>query len=449
MAWAKTRIAVAAGLMLVLGINSYGQTAGKVSDMRESHWQQDLDFFETNLPQKEIAFYQLMPKEKFEQEMADIKYSVPQLSDQEIVLRLMRLVASLGVGHSWVVLPKTGPMAFHHYPLELHWFSDGLVVVAAAPEYQEGLGARVVRFGTMTPEQLETNLAPYISYENKVWMHSQSSSFMKVTELLQSLKVADADGRVELTLAKPDSKTFTVWVSPAKTNSLLIKAADALHIPPTLYSKRDDFYWYDYLTNSSTLYIQYRVCDDDPQNPFTNFTKEVFAFADSHHVERTVVDLHFNGGGDSEIAMPLLDGIKSRPALNTKGHLFVLIGPMTFSSGEWTAEEFHNSFDSMTSESKDGFYWFYSKKAKKPHSRFNATFIGGPTGGKPNCFGEVHTFELPNSKLNVGYAIKHFQLTTEGDPPWREPDILVTSSWEDYLAGHDPVLEAVLRQPLP
>jgi hypothetical protein len=34
----------------------------------------------------------------------------------------------------------------------------------------------------------------------------------------------------------------------------------------------------------------------------------------------------------------------------------------------------------------------------------NATFVGEATGGKPNHFGEVGNFRLPNSRLQVNYA---------------------------------------------
>lgn len=422
--------------------------AGIESYLHVAEWQDDLEYLKTKLPQKQIDFYKLMPKEKFEREISDINQSVPRLSDSQITLRLIRLMAGLGVAHSVIYPPGKSALAFHYYPLQFTWFSDGLVVTASAPgdeNYEKALGARVVRFGTMTPEEVETGLAPYISYENKVWLHSESARCMRIEELLQSLDIADGNGRMELTLAKPDGTTFPLDVSPAETGPILVPGADTLHIPKPLYRKHDDNYWYEYLPDTGTLYIQYRVCQNDLKNPFANFAKDLFAFADSHHIERTVVDLRLNGGGDSEVVTPLVNGIRPRPALNSRGRLFVLIGPRTFSSGELAVEEFHNTFSSMTHKSVDGFLWFYPNPSSPPRTQFNAIFIGEPTGGKPNCYGEVHTFALPNSGLMVQYAVKHFQLISDGDPPSREPDLIVTHSWADYLAGRDAVMDAVLK----
>jgi hypothetical protein len=414
----------------------------------DAQWREDLDVFETTLPQKHIAFYKLMPQQKFEQEIADIKQSASTLTDQQIILRLVRLVAALGVAHSSVVLPQTGPMAFHQYALEFHWFSDGLTIVASAPQYQSALGARVERIGTMTPREIENKLAPFISHENDAWLHAQSPASMTMVELLQSLNLTDAHGRFDLAVTTPDGKSLTLSISPPKPGTtILIPAQEALHIPPPLFARHRDFYWYEYLQDSQTLYIQYRVCENDPGNPFSTFAKQLLDFADSHPVARTVVDLRFNGGGDSRIITPLLEGIKARPALNAKGRLFVLIGPMTFSSGEWTAEEFHNSFAFLTSDLVDGFYWSRPADTHAWKIRFKATFVGEPTGGKPNNYGDVNYFQLPNSKLIVNYAVKHFQLTDDGDPPSRDPDVLITRSREDFLAGRDPVLDAVINLP--
>jgi C-terminal processing protease CtpA/Prc len=267
--------------------------------------------------------------------------------------------------------------------------------------------------------------------------------------LLQFLQIADKNGEVTLTLTKPDGQPFTLSIAPAKTNTTfsLVTAQAALHLPVPLYRKHNDIYWFEYLPESKALYIQYDACQNDPKKPFKDFARELFAYADTNGVERTIVDLRFNSGGDSSVADPLLKGLRTRPSLNAPGHLFVLTGPMTFSSGEDAVENFHNSFDIATPKMVDGFYWIHSQKTDAPSTRFNATLVGEPTGGKPNCFGEVKTFELPNSKLNVAYTIKYFQLASDGDPLTREPDITVTRSLADYLAGRDPVLETVLKLP--
>jgi hypothetical protein len=72
-----------------------------------------------------------------------------------------------------------------------------------------------------------------------------------------------------------------------------------------------------------------------------------------------------------------------------------------------------------------------------------AILVGEPTGGKPNAPGDVLTFSLARSGLEVVYSTKLWRIT-EGDPPWIAPDITVQLSSTDFFSGRDPVLEAVL-----
>ena len=81
--------------------------------------------------------------------------------------------------------------------------------------------------------------------------------------------------------------------------------------------------------------------------------------------------------------------------------------------------------------------------------RFNATLVGEPTGGRPNCYGELIGFKLPNSNLQVNCSTKYFRQSRDDDPPSRDPDITVARSWEDCLAGRDPVMETVLAEDAP
>ncbi len=249
---------------------------------------------------------------------------------------------------------------------------------------------------------------------------------MKYADLMRREKIADAAGRLQLTCVKANGEKFTLNIAPqslAKIGPNWVTLARALHIPTEFCRKQPKaFYWYEYLPDKHALYIQYGKCLDEPGNPFGDFVNKLFAFADSRTVDRVIVDLRFNGGGSSDIVKPLVDGLKARPALNAKGHLYTLIGGHTFSSAVFAAVYFHNDLHTI--------------------------LIGEPTGNKPNHYGQFESFELPNSKLKVQYSTKHFHLVRDADPPSLDPDVFVQRSLEDYLAGRDPVLDAALRHPL-
>jgi C-terminal processing protease CtpA/Prc len=139
---------------------------------------------------------------------------------------------------------------------------------------------------------------------------------------------------------------------------------------------------------------------------------------DAHAVDRVVLDIRTNSGGNSSVIAPLTAGLKARPTLRSR--IFVLIGPETFSSGQLAAWEFRR--------------------------QLGATLVGEPSGEALNSYGEVKVFTLPHSQLRVQYSTKYFRL---GKDDLLDPQIRVAATLEDVLAGRDPVLDAALAASLP
>ena len=142
---------------------------------REAHWRQDLQALSAGLkaPGIKIAggiatrgqkdFADLYPN--FDAEVASIEEAIPNLSDAELYLRLLHLIASAHIAHNTIDIPL-GMGFLIRLPLDFHWFADGLAVSAATADYQELLGARVLSIGGRTPEQFLTDLSPYTGHSN-------------------------------------------------------------------------------------------------------------------------------------------------------------------------------------------------------------------------------------------------------------------------------------------
>jgi hypothetical protein len=197
---------------------------------REAHWQEDLNVFADRLSHGQKDFAKVYPREQFDVELDAIRRDLPQLSNRDIKLRLMRLVASAHIVHNTVDIPN----GFRRLPLTFYWYSDGLAVTSATPGYSEALGARVLRIGPMTPEQLEAAVAPYVAYENQHWLHGFSPTYMRLVDLLHHLNVDDPDGHITITLAKSGGQPFTLSVAIPVEPVTLVDASDALHIPSRL-----------------------------------------------------------------------------------------------------------------------------------------------------------------------------------------------------------------------
>lgn len=415
------------GLFCIATVSGQAQTAGPAD--REARWEQDLKILVDTLGAPGTGqrdFAKVYPPATFDAAIASLKADVAKTPDDELSLRLMRLMASAHVAHNGA-FPQGGNFTAR-LPLRFNWYPEGLAVNRASQEYADALGALILKIGDETPGQLLAKLAPYIPYENDHWLRVRATEFIREEAILRHFNLIGPDGRVAMTLEKPGQPPFTVSVDLTDPMPKLLRLAEGLHLPtPLSMSHLSKNYWYQYLEDSQTLYIQYNQCENDPQLSFKDFTQQALAEADAHTLKRVVLDLRFNGGGDSSMIDPLQDGLDARS--KSIGHLYVLIGPWTFSSAMLNAFNLQKGINS------------YGR-----HKNLKATLVGEPTGDGWNTYGNIKEFSLPNSKIAIYYTTKFF-----GDPkaaPFTpQPDIAVPRTLADDLAGRDRALEAAIAAP--
>ncbi len=383
---------------------------------RDEKWRQDLSYLYTELPKRHKNLFFKITGARFDREVARIIEAVPKLSDSEIRLELRRLTAMIGDPHTRIqyVREKT-------YPITFYQFSDGVFGAAAAEEYKAALGAELVRIGETDLDRAKDILRPVITVENEWWFKQQFPNYLTDPEILHLLKLLPSADEGDFTFRDSNAKEFVVKLRPVsvKEEIKLIRPFDSSPGKAPLYLRNpDEYYWYEYLADSKTLYLHYRRCAEMPERPFDRFAMALLRFMNENPVERMVIDLRLNGGGNSFILMPFINALSRRRDVNQTGRLFVLIGRGTFSSAYLNALR-------LKLETK-------------------AILVGEPTGQRPNSYGEIKTMTLPHSKLPVQYSTKYFK-TMDGDPPALNPDIPVECSSSDYASGRDPVLERVLN----
>jgi hypothetical protein len=359
-------------------------------------------------------FSKLYPN--FEVDILSLQTDLPKLEDSEIVLRLMKIIASANVAHN-TVQPPMGMGFYARLPLQFAWYPDGMVVSAASREYAQALGTHVVKIGDKTPEEVLAGIAPYVPHENDAELKEDGMSLLRPQAILKHLGLLNAEGKTVLTLRKPGGNPFQLAVLPGNPKAITVAAADTLHLRPSLAQSRPgEFYWQRYLDDSKTLYVQYNRCANDPKLPFHRFVNDLIAEADLHEGARVVLDLRFNAGGDSRVILPLRTALEQR--LSKLGQIYVLIGSGTMGSAVDNASEF-KSFE-------------------------HAILVGEPSGGTASSYGDAKYLTLPNSKLVVQYTSKWFGTKGNEAPEALKPDVTVPRSFDDILTGRDSVLEAAL-----
>jgi hypothetical protein len=378
----------------------------------EEGWRADLDFLAIELPKRHKDLHALLPREKWEAEVGRLREALPGLERHEFVVGLMRLVTSLGDGHTAVGWPAEESRVC---PIALDWLEDGVVVTAARADGKALLGKRLVAIEGKPFEEVAQALRGVLAHDNEPGFRNGASEFLAVPEVLEAIGVARGLDSVEYAVAS-EGGTVAARIASVPKGEVPKAGWEKVARPIPLCEERPrDAFWFRYLEPSRALYLKYNSCRD-PEG-FQALVGEIWKEIEGKPLERFIVDLRHNGGGNSAQFRPLLERLKEDARLRGKGAIFGIVGRHTFSSAVMNALELR--------------------------AQVNALIAGSPTGGKPNHYGEVRTFALPSTKLNVQYSTKYFRMA-DGDPESVPLDLLAPTSIADWLAGRDPALEAVL-----
>jgi hypothetical protein len=177
--------------------------------------------------------------------------------------------------------------------------------------------------------------------------------------------------------------------------------------------------WFEYLAPQKTVYFQFNRVGNGPQESLADFTARLMKFIDEHDVDRLVIDLRWNNGGNTFLAQPLLLELIGNRKVNQPGKLFVILGRRTYSA----AQNFSTSMERYTA----------------------AILVGEPTGSSPNFVGEESALTLPYSRVRGNVSDLFWETSWPHDQRiWLAPQIYVAPTFKDFSAGRDAALEAIM-----
>ena len=396
-------------------------------------WQEDLAFVRREVPSRHRDFFHAITRDEFNALTAALERDLPGLSENQIVVRLAAVIARAAGdrdGHSGVALRPRFAMV----PVNFFLYSDGLHVRGAAKEYASLVGARVTTIGGAPVADVMRAVRTIASGDNEASRTADVSLILTMPGVLRALGVVPgaADAPIEIAGDGADGKRVAANVSAVKSfDGLEWIDMRRLAPRPPLYLRHADpnpFYWFrpskalwfEYLPDAKTLYVQYGAVADTPEETVAAFFARVFAFVDANPVEKLVVDLRHNGGGNNTLNRPFLHSmIKRDETIGRRGRFFVLIGRHTFSA----AQNIVTQLERETS----------------------VIFAGEPTGGSPNHYGDATRIALPNSGVTIRAGTLWWQDAHPNDERlWIAPHLAAELSSADDRAGLDPSLEAAL-----
>jgi hypothetical protein len=380
---------------------------------REERWLADIRYLAEWLPRLHVDPFTMTTAEDFADAAADLEAGIGDLDDLQLNLRLMALCASLGDAHTSVGLVGRP----QRLPVQFEFFDDDLRLLAVDRACAALAGGRVTEIGGRALADVLADVRLLVACETESWFRRQAPQLLRIAEVVTGLGLVDGTGALPVTVIGEDGDPASCAIAPAAGRQVDFEVCEAPADCTPLYLSNRSAYWYRYLPESRTCYLQYNRCREDPGQPLAAFMADVIACLDAEPVHRFVLDLRFNSGGSSGLLQDLFAAVAERHSDGRLAACWVITGRATFSAACLDALDFRLAT--------------------------GARVAGEPMGNKPNRFGQLNALTLPASGLQVQYATKRFR-RLPGDPPMLAPDLPVTLGWEDYLAGRDPVLDLIV-----
>ncbi|NAS13009.1 S41 family peptidase [Poritiphilus flavus] len=396
----------------------------------KTQWQQDLRFLQNAIHKDYPFLFVKTTKDTFDAEVESLYKEIPNLEDHEIVVGLSRIIALFKYGHMAVDYNHK-PFEFQHLPFNLYQYADGVYIQGVHKDYKQALGAKVKAINKVPVMEALQKIYPVVSAENTQFFKGYGINHLTIPEVLHAQGITDKlQNAVELSLEKDDKSFKTTFMSLGDNKYLptqyglifqdenWLEARDQKTTP--LYLKHiERIYFFEYLSEEKSLYVRLSQIEDDPKEKMSSFYARLFDFIEDNKVEKLILDVRLNGGGNNYKNRPLITGIIENKKINKVGKLFVIIGRRTFSACQNLVNELHN----------------YT----------NAIFVGEPTAENVNFYGDSGPLVLPNTKLPVYLSFAWWQDKAAWEnAEWLAPAIPVEMTFEEYSTNQDPVLDAAL-----
>lgn len=359
-------------------------------------------------------------REEFVAALTAYEEALPGLTPEESIVEFMRVWAMLSRegrdGHQFAfpTADHAGPVL----PIRVYEFAEGVFVTAALPPHEALSGARVTAIGDTPIDEVLAAVEPLVPRDGPATIPSFRPILLLRTDVLRGLGIVD-EAPVSVDLELPNGSDETVVLDPIPQDEHVDWAGQfGMHRLPQDERVRylaDDGHFSATMIEDGTLYVRYRMI-----RPIG--TDEVRDLLEAGGVERVVVDIRQNPGGDNSTYLILRDLLEefaeARP-----GALTVITDRVTFSAA--------------------------SNFATDLERRTDARFVGEPMGGGLNFWDDVRWLELPNLPvpMRAAISVRHWVFADPGDPRLTiEPDVAVGVTAADFFAGRDPALEAALAQ---
>lgn len=364
-------------------------------------------------------FYDEALRTQFIQDINDLIPRITELEDEQVLLALQKAIAKLGDLSSYVHFPmeQVYPIFFTAF------FSDRGATIRSVVMPKESsqflLGKPVAINGTPIGEVIQ-KLMDYCSYENEYAAYCSISQFLSQPAYLEAIGITDGDAPVNFRFLDENGKKVDISLSPIKYSDL--KTEDLVGNPSVPVQDSENFrnYWWEYLEEEQALYIRFNLIEEDSSLVYSSFIQQLREQVPQSKM--VILDLRGTTGGTFHSGLSIDLGNLLNQLNGQKSYVLL--------------DAFSNGAAILLSSCL--------------RQRSADTLLVGTPGGQPaNFFTSYQSYNMPNSDHAFSMSDFFYYGDDNDTDEALMPDIALYQTADDFAAGIDTVLEAILSGNLP
>ncbi len=401
-------------ILVILLIIIYIGYDYSLKENNKKMWSEDFDYIISEIERLHPNPYRVVSKEDFKMNFNDLLNRCNELSDEQVIFELATIITDMKDGHTSLMWSEY--LSDDFYPVRFKIINNNLYVIDAIQEYEDLKYQKVVNINGINVNEVIERISNYCSAENEYFEEFLTESMLTRFDYYKYSGLLSNSNDLELNVKNEDGGIFSNYTIPVVSK----EKVDDLRKNFKWSSKHRGVlnYNYEYDSKNKVIILNYNKCYEDDSLSVEDFNKELWSFIESHDVEKMIIDLSLNLGGNSKYFKIFFDNI-SRSDLNREGGLFVIIDNQNYSAGT---------------------------NAAAILKRFtSAKLIGEPTGGSPRMFGNRAQINTPNKNVKIGVAITSFDDYPGYNHNAIMPDVLIVKSIDDFRFERNPYFEYVIK----
>lgn len=433
-------------LILIL-VSLFQVSASEVKLLTTEQWIEDLEFVVSKLKLRHPNLYYKINKTKFDSIIIESRNEIRNSkSDIECYFAIKKIIASIEDGHTQLLENGIFNLLDLRFPFRIDELTDGVYITLIGKDYEEYLGSHLIAINDKPIEKIVETIKKAVNNDNKYSRKYWALNGISFPRILYGMKIIDSTDEIELELITRKDKSQKLilrsiyddtnieygWSNPLNigpTKGEYVSPSDILGEKTPLYFKNRGnqlkFYWFEHLKNQRTIYFQFNQVANQPNNDetFAQFSARMWDYIDqnSNSIDKLIIDLRQNSGGNALIILPFLNQIIKRDNINKKGTIFVISGNRTHSAASM----------------------FMYELAVHTH----AIFVGEPDACGADLFSDNRLAgNLPNSRFPLFIASLQFtRRFPVNNSEYILPHFPAPFSSHDYFTGNDPAIDLILK----